>query len=254
MYRCHIAVRPNARDIRSMQISRPGTLPERSDYDLITEHLSLKHSTLLELGCGNALTTRQLAEAYPDCEIFALEVDRTQHEKNLKAGALPNIRFGLGGAQSTGLNDGSVDAVIMLKSLHHVPVESMDRALTEIARVLRPHGLAYISEPVYAGDFNRILRRFHDEKIVREAAFAAIRRTVENGSFTLENEIHFLSESRFVGFEEFEQRIIGATHSEFSIDDQLLEEIRSAFMRFVDPDGIATFKNPMRVDLLRRPG
>ncbi len=237
-----------------MQISHSGTLSERSDHDLIIEHLPLKQSTLLELGCGNALTTRRLAEAHPDCKIIALEVDRTQHEKNLQAGAPANVRFDLGGAESTGLNDGSIDAVIMLKSLHHVPVESMDRALTEIARVLRPHGLAYISEPVYAGDFNRILRRFHDEKNVREAAFAAIQRAVENGRFTLENEIHFLSESRFVGFEEFEQRIIGATHSEFSIGEQLLEEIRSAFMPFVGPDGTAVFKNPMRVDLLRRPG
>ncbi len=38
--------------------------------------------------------------------------------------------------------DASVDIVIMLKSLHHVPISLMDQALTEIARVLKPGGLA----------------------------------------------------------------------------------------------------------------
>ena len=237
-----------------MQISRSGPLPETSDYDLITEHLPLEQGTLLELGCGNALTTRRLAEAYPDCEILALEVDQAQHEKNLQTETMPNVRFALGGAQSIRLPDASVDAVIMLKSLHHVPTESMDQALAEIARVLRPDGIAYISEPVYAGAFNEILRRFHDEKRVREAAFAAIAGAIESGLLRLDREIHFLSESRFAGFEEFEQRVIGATHSEFSIDDCLLSEIRTAFAPFTDADGLAVFKNPMRADLLRRPG
>ena len=41
-------------------------------------------------------------------------------------------------------------------------------------RVLRPCGLVYISEPIYAGNFNDILRLFHDEQAVRLAAPAAV--------------------------------------------------------------------------------
>jgi SAM-dependent methyltransferase len=130
----------------------------------------------------------------------------------------------------------------------------MDTAFAEIARVLRPGGLAYISEPVYAGDFNEILRLFNDEKTVREAAFAATQRAVEHGLFALEEEVHFDTVSRFEGFEEFERRILGATHSSFDIDDALYAEIKARFMRHVDKDGIAEFLNPMRVDLLRKPG
>jgi 2-methylisocitrate lyase-like PEP mutase family enzyme len=66
----------------------------------------------------------------------------------------------------------------MFKSLHHVPVPLMDQALAEIRRVLKPGGLAYISEPVFAGEFNEVLRLFHDESIVRREAFSAIERAV----------------------------------------------------------------------------
>lgn len=237
-----------------MQIAREGELPCSSDFDQISKLLPLDGARLLELGCGAAFTTRRLAETFPLREIVAMEVDRIQHEKNLLIPDLPNVTFIYGGAQAIQLPDADIDAVIMLKSLHHVPVAEMGKALSEIARVLRPGGLAYISEPVYAGAFNDILRLFNDEKVVREAAFAAIREAVESGLLELESEVHFHTISRFEGFEEFESRIIGATHSTFDIDDALLERIKAAFAPHIDAEGIAEFVNPIRVDLLRKPG
>ena len=236
-----------------MQISRPGDLPTTDDYELIRERLPVDGSRLLELGCGTAVTTRRLAESLPVSEIVAMEVDTLQHEKNLLIDDLPNVRFAFGGAQSIELPDDSIDAVIMLKSLHHVPVADMNKALREITRVLRPGGLAYISEPVYAGDFNEILRLLTDEQRVREAAFAAVCGAVEHGLLALQEEVHFLSESRFAGFGDFQQRILGATHSKFDIDDALLDQVRRRFMAHVDAGGNADFLNPMRVDLLRKP-
>jgi SAM-dependent methyltransferase len=236
-----------------MRIASAGELPVSSDFELIGKWLPVDDARLLELGCGAAFTTRRLAETFAVREIVAMEVDRIQHEKNLLIPDLPQVTFAFGGAQAIDLPDGSVDAVIMLKSLHHVPVRDMDRAFSEIARVLRRGGFAYISEPVYAGAFNEILRLFNDEQSVREEAFEAIARTVASGKLELEREIHFLSTSRFAGFEEFEQRIIGATHSEFDIDDTLHEEVKARFLPHLDEDGIAEFLNPMRVDLLRKP-
>jgi SAM-dependent methyltransferase len=257
---CYFASRPGGLSRRTgseestaMQIASNAELPVSTDFDQIDKRLPHKHGHWLELGCGAAFTTRRLAEAFPELRITAMEVDRTQHDKNLAIDDLPNVRFVYGGAEAIDLPDGSVDTVVMLKSLHHVPVDLMPQALREIARVLRPGGLAYISEPVYAGEFNAILRLFNDERTVREAAFEAIRTVVDGGLLDLDEEIHFLSPSRFEGFAEFERRIIGATHSSFDIDDALLQQIRDAFMPHVDANGIAEFRSPLRVDLLRKP-
>ena len=118
---------------------------------------------------------------------------------------------------------------------------------------MRPGGRAYISEPVYAGDLNEILRLFNDEKAVREAAFAATVRAVENGLLRLEQEIHFHGIGRFQGFEEFEQRVLGATHSEFDVGEGLHAKIKTRFTPHIGADGVAEFLNPLRIDLLRKP-
>lgn len=235
-----------------MQIANQDALAVSSDFEQLRSLPPCDGAHWLELGCGAAFTTRRLAESFPGLRITAMEVDRTQHDKNLAIDDLPNVTFRFGGAENIELPDASVDVVIMLKSLHHVPVDLMDRALHEIARVLRPGGFAYISEPVYAGPFNEILRLFNDEKSVRQAAFDAVVSCVESGLLQLDRELHFSSVTRFDGFAEFERRIIGATHSVFDVDDTLLAQVRDAFAPHVGDDGFAEFHQPMRLDLLRK--
>ena len=237
-----------------MQIQSAPPLPVHNDLELMAERLPLTGARVLELGCGRAFTTRRLAEDFPVAEIIATEVDRIQHEKNLQIDDLPRVRFQYGGAEAIDLSDASVDIAVMLKSLHHVPVDAMDRAMSEIARVLKPGGWAYIAEPVYAGPFNDVLRLFNDEKLVRQAAFEAVQRAVQSGLLDLVEELHFDNPSRFQGFAEFEQRVLGATHTEYSIDDALYARVREAFQPHIGADGIAEFFNPHRLDLLQKPG
>jgi SAM-dependent methyltransferase len=235
-----------------MRIRSEGELPLGSDLELIPRLLPLRGARLLELGCGEGIVARHLGETFPIAELIATEVDHAQHRKNLRAPEPRRVRFRYGGAEAIAEPDGSVDAVLMLKSLHHVPVHLMAQGLREIHRVLKPGGLAYVSEPVYAGAFNDILRLFHDERQVREAAFAALREAVAGGLFELVDEVFFDGVSRFAGFGEFEERVLGATHSQFHLDAALHARVERAFLRHVGPDGSAEFRNPHRVDLLRR--
>jgi len=148
--------------------------------------LNLDGAEILELGCGAAELTRQIAERGTDRRITAMEVDKIQHAKNLQVTDLSNIRFVTGGAEDIPCDDKSFDIVLMFKSLHHVSPASMDTALNEIRRVLKPNGITYISEPVFAGDFNDILSLFHNEDQVRKAAFTAVKRAVDDGAHILQ--------------------------------------------------------------------
>lgn len=235
-----------------MKIADPACTTLREEREVFDSVLPLQGARILELGCGKAEKTRSIAQGGKVVSIMALEVDQVQHEKNLRINDLPNVTFSLGGAEAIPAADSSFDIVIMFKSLHHVPMEMMDQALAEISRVLKPGGVAYISEPVYAGDFNEVLRLFHDEKIVREAAFAAISRAVESGSLQLAEQLFFNTRNHFDSFEQFDQRIIQVTHTQHRLSDELYAAVREKFMSKMTPQG-ADFLTPIRVDLLRKP-
>ncbi|WP_371325387.1 class I SAM-dependent methyltransferase [Dechloromonas sp. ZY10] len=235
-----------------MRIADPAQTRLVNEVKLLLESLPLDGARVLELGCGKAEKTRLLAESGRVREIVALEVDARQHAKNLEIGDLPQVRFASGGAEAIPLPDASVDLVLMFKSLHHVPLALMDRALGEIARVLKPGGLAWISEPVYAGDLNEVFKLFHDEKIVREAAFAALCRAVEQGPLQLREQLFFNTRSHFADFAQFDQRMIQVTHSDHRLSPELYAQVKARFEQHLGPEG-ATFFNPQRVDLLSKP-
>jgi ubiquinone/menaquinone biosynthesis C-methylase UbiE len=235
-----------------MKIADPSATLIREERAVFDSMLPLQGARLLELGCGKAEKTRSIANGGKVASIMALEVDQIQHAKNLQISDLPNVTFSLGGAQAIPAPDNSFDIVIMFKSLHHVPLEVMDQALAEIRRVLKPGGVAYLSEPVYAGDFNELLRMFHDEKVVREAAFAAIGRAVAGGMLALVEQQFFNTRNHFDSFEQFEQRILKVTHTQHRLSDELYAAVRAKFMRSMTPQG-ADFLTPIRVDLLRKP-
>lgn len=236
-----------------MKIADPTQTTLCNEVQLMLAELPLDGASVLELGCGKAEKTRTLAESGRVKEILALEVDAIQHARNLEISDLPNVRFCQGGAEAIPAADGSFDIVMMFKSLHHVPMPQMDRALSEIARVLKPGGRAWISEPVYAGDFNDILRLFHDEKVVREAAFAAICKTVESGQLNLEKQLFFNTRSQFDNFEQFDARMIRVTHSNHQLSPERYRQVREKFMSYLTESG-ASFANPQRVDVLHKPG
>ncbi|GMR18760.1 MAG: class I SAM-dependent methyltransferase [Gammaproteobacteria bacterium] len=223
--------------------------PESEIYNRL---LSLDGKHILELGCGSAEITRDIATSGVDRKITALEVDEIAHEKNLQITDLSNVSFALSGAQEIPLDDDSVDVVFMFKSLHHVPLALMDVSMREIRRVLKPGGLVYISEPVFAGDFNEILRLFHDEQKVREAAFYTVKKAVDEGLFNLVEETFFNSPMKFENFSEFENIIINVTHSSHELDEKLYELVKQRFEEYIGDDG-AHFLMPIRVDLLQRP-
>jgi SAM-dependent methyltransferase len=245
----HIAA-PNA--IPNMKIADPAAMEIRDEVALISSVLPLDGARVLELGCGKAEKTRAIATGARLALMIAMEVDAIQHDCNLLVRDLPAVDFRLGGAEAIPAPDADFDLVFMFKSLHHVPIQKMDQAMSELKRVLKPGGMAWLSEPVYAGDFNDILRMFHDEKTMREAAFAAIQRAVNDGMFELVEQHFFNTPAHFDSFEQFETQILGVTHTRHELSAALHQQVKDAFMRHMTPHGV-DFLSPIRVDLLRKP-
>jgi ubiquinone/menaquinone biosynthesis C-methylase UbiE len=218
---------------------------------LLASLVALAGARVVELGCGNAEFARQLVERTPVASVMAFEVDAVQHHKNVESPHPAKLQFAFGGAEKIALDDASVDGVVMMKSLHHVPGAGLDAALLEIARVLKPGGWFYASEPVYAGSLNDVVKLFHDEGRVRAAAYDAVKRAARDGVLREEREIHFMAPVAFHDFAEFEQKTIRATHTHHDLSDELLARVRVQFERHMTPAG-AKFIRPMRVNLMRR--
>ncbi len=232
-----------------MQIAGPDNQLVTNELVVLGEMLKFDGARVLELGCGAAEKTRLIAERTGVQAIVAAEVDRIQHARNLEVPDLPKVTFAAFGAESIDAPDASFDIVILFKSLHHVPVALMDQSFGEIHRVLKPGGHAYISEPVFEGDFNEVIRLFNDEEIVRKEAFEAIRRAVETGQFQLVEERFFRNVVKLASFAQFEQGLINVTHSERNVSPELLLRIRERFESFQKPEGFV-FEVSNRVDLL----
>lgn len=236
----------------TMHLQGAGASPVCTDRSIYESCLPLASARILDLGCGKAEHARAIANAHPDARVTAMEVDVEQHASNCASERPGNLEFVYGGAERIPATDGAFDIVMMFKSLHHVPAPHLDQALAEVARVLRPGGYAYVSEPIFAGPLNGIMRIFHDEEAVRAKAFDAIVRAVDGGSFRLLEERFFSVPTHFRDFADFERKVLQVTHTRHRLDDAQLAQVRERFESHMSPEG-ATFAAPQRLDLLARP-
>ncbi|MDP1654575.1 MAG: class I SAM-dependent methyltransferase [Hylemonella sp.] len=209
-----------------------------------------QHPRIIELGCGAAHLSRKLLQRFSACDVTGLEVDERQMAKN-QLQPQERLHFVQAGAQAIPFGDSAFDLALMLKSLHHVPLELLDQALNEVHRVLRPEGLLYVSEPVFAGALNEVMRLFHDEEIVRAAALRAVQAAVASGAWEQVDEVFFETPVHYRDFAEFEQRMIGVTFVNHRLDTATLAAVRERFEPHMTADG-AHFVRPMRINLLRR--
>lgn len=220
------------------------------ELDVLAELVPIAGRDIIELGCGAAKLARSLLERHPDSQVTGLEVDERQHTKNL-ASPLVGLHFVAAGAQAIPFPAASFDVALMLKSLHHVPMQLLAQALGEVARVLRPHGCLYVSEPVYGGPLNEVIRLFNDEGIVRAAAQAAVDAALKTGVWEPVAERFFEMPVSFTDFADFEQRMMRPTFADHRIDDAKLAEVHAVFAPHMKADG-AHFTRPMHVRVLRK--
>jgi ubiquinone/menaquinone biosynthesis C-methylase UbiE len=236
-----------------MQLAHPNITRTCKEAEIYESLLKLDGAKVLELGCGKADHSRNIAQTHPGAQITAAEVDQIQHAKNLASAPQANLSFADFGAESIPLGDASVDVVMMFRSLHHVSLDRMDDAFREIRRVLRPGGHAYISEPVFAGAFNDMVRIYNDEELVRKAAFDSVCRVVDRGLLELVSETFFQTPVQYRNFADFAKKHFEITHGVRNVTDEQSAAVERLFNTHLGPDGVKLAQQ-IRVDLLRKPG
>lgn len=163
-------------------------------------------------------------------------------------------RFVVGRAENLPLDDDSLDVVLFMRSLHHVPASSMLPALADARRVLRPGGVVYVAEPLAKGDFFELVSIVDDESEVRAAAQRAVARADRAGLTrlqTLEYEVGAIN----AGIDTLRKRIVDVDPERAAVFDAHADELTEAFARLGDErEGGRWFTQPMRADLLQAPG
>lgn len=122
----------------------------RSDADFLAGLVD-PGDAVLDVGCGIGRVERYLA---PRCrELHGIDVSpRMIEQARRRLAGLDNVRLHVGsGRDLAPLGDGSFDAVFSFYVLQHVEREDAFGYLREIARVLRPGGLAALQLPPQVG-------------------------------------------------------------------------------------------------------
>lgn len=227
----------------------------RRNSDVLLETLNaagtLAGMRVLDVGSGDGALSRLMAKA--GAHVTGVECSPRQLAKARAAETVADETFVEGVAQSLPALDGSVDAVVFFNSLHHVPVDAQAQGLAEAARVLKPGGMVYVSEPVAEGAFFDLVRPIDDETEVRAAAYAQLGQAASLGLHP-EAEFFYIHIVRQNDYEAFRDRIISANAEREARFAELDAPMREAFTRLgkAAPDGAMTFEQKMRVNLLRK--
>ena len=123
--------------------------------DGFTYHFHIRRARVLELlpdrlgrvadlGCGPGVVVGEVLERGGTFEGFDLSLEMVR-EATERYGHLRGVSFKQGNVEAIDLPDGSCDQVICMAVIEYL--ESPQRALTEIARILRPGGIAIITVP-----------------------------------------------------------------------------------------------------------
>lgn len=142
--------------------------------------------TVLEFGAGTCWASRYLTQLgcrviATDVSPTALRIGRELYDRQPVIGHKPEPQFLLFDGRRFELPDESVDRIICLDALHHVP--NIEQILGEMGRVLRKGGIAGFAEPgpehSHAEQSQKEMREFGivendiDIRQIRAQAFAA---------------------------------------------------------------------------------
>jgi ubiquinone/menaquinone biosynthesis C-methylase UbiE len=206
----------------------------------------LANSVVVDIGSGDGSLARSLAEAGAEVSGFD-PLGPVQPWTEVAAGRYRLVREG---AEAMPLADGSVDLVLFIYSLHHIPPEILPSVLAEARRVLRPGGHLYVAEPLAQGPLQEVSALYHDETMVRQRA-ADILATVTPPLFRQRRTIFYSNRRVHKSFDEYADRMAANMRFNDYTEPQLrAPAVRERFDAVAAQTG-GIFDQPVRIDLMQ---
>lgn len=143
------------------------------------------------------------------------------------------------------------DAILYLKSFHHMPPNAMPQALKEAARVLKSKGQLIAIEPIAQGPYFEAMRLIEDETEVRTAAYSAL--CTPPPELEAVGELVYETLIRFRDADHFLQAIVAPDPARRDRLPEVETETKQRFATYVRKDGDGFyFLTPMRRHSLRK--
>lgn len=211
---------------------------------------SLVDLRLLDIGSGDGSFARIAVEAGANVTGIDPNPEAVSKAKN----QVPQAKFDIGMAEKLPYGDASFDMVVIVNTLHHVPIPEMELALWEASRVLDAHGFLVVVEPSANGSFFEALRLVEDETAVRMAAQLALKKVVASGQLKEIRSINYVRRETFDNAERFLERILAVDPArEIAAQSRLKEVIHAINKAAIKlATGQLAFDQPIKADVLAR--
>ena len=174
----------------------------KSDIEIIEEFVNIKGQQFLDVGCGTGDLAARLKQN--GAQVVGIDTPgmlgkaKNPDFLTLVAAAGEYLPFATG----------KFDCITYMASLHHIPPEKMNLAITEAHRVLNERGSALVIEPVVRpGAYTEITHLADDETEMLAAAYQAIE-TSEIAGFSIESERLYYFERSFEDYRNIVQIFI----------------------------------------------
>ena len=116
------------------------------------EYPDFQPAKILDMGCAVGHSTLPYVDAYPDAEVYAIDIGapmlRYAHARAEDLGK--RVHFSQQNAEHTNFADGSFDLIVSNILLHEIPVPAIRNVFRECYRLLAPGGMmVHVDAPLY---------------------------------------------------------------------------------------------------------
>jgi ubiquinone/menaquinone biosynthesis C-methylase UbiE len=143
-----------------------GDSPARALLNFVKKRYpNLKPKRILEEGCSIGSSTPMIREAFPDAEIYAIDIGagllRYAHGRLSEQG-IP-VHFSQQNAEETDFPDGHFDLIVSNIMLHETSHKAMPRIMKECHRLLKPGGvMAHMDVPLRNSKLELYMQWYRD--------------------------------------------------------------------------------------------